>query len=240
MKHIESILEWVWLDENEAKIYLALLETWSAWITQIASHIWAKRTTLYSYIQTLLKKSAIKRTIKWKRILFTAEEPKALLEQLEEKKRKFLTSLPFLEWMHQSHSPQPHIEYYEGKEGVKKVYHKVWSSGEPVLAFFSPSVFLRHFTKEYDRKLWELEKKHGGSTKNLLQNDLAWKEHLRDPHTSYNSKLLPKGLELSVDMIIVKNTIVMVSYDPLLAVTIKNKAFADFHRNLFHYLWKTL
>lgn len=240
MKTIESSLKWIWLEENETKIYLALLELWQAWVSSISKKSWIKRTTIYNYLDELLKKDIIKRTIKWKRILFRAEDPKNLVKIFEKRKNTFLEKLPFLENLYDKNSPNPQLEYYEWKNWIKNIYNKIWSSWEDVLAFFSPEAFSKYFSIEYEKELWKLSEKYWWITKNLLQNNQAGRDHIKSIYTSNKSKLLPKWLELEVDLLIIKNTVIMVSYMPMIAVSIKNKSFADFHRNMFNYFWRIL
>ena len=101
---MQKILEWIWLSENESKIYLSLLKLWKSWITSISNQSGIKRTTIYNYINPLLEKDFIKRSINWKRILFMTENPKNLVKIFEERKNNFLKQLPLLEWMYNENS----------------------------------------------------------------------------------------------------------------------------------------
>ena len=239
MKKIQEILEWIWLSENEAKIYLTLLKLWKSWVTNISKYSEIKRTTIYNYINPLLEKDFIKRTISWKRILFTAENPKNLIKIFEERKNNFLKKLPILEWFYNESSSSPKLEFYEGKNWIKKIYEEVWSSGQDLMAFFSPEYFYKIFDLKYDKYLENLEKKNWWKTKNLLVNNNFWREHIKN-FNGNSSKLLPKEFKLEVDIIIVKNSIIMVSFEPMYVIKLKNKPLSDFHRNLFNYFWKIL
>ncbi len=237
--NIENILEWVGLSESESKIYMTLLKLWKAWITEISRKSWVKRTTIYPYINSLLQKNLIKRTIKWKRTSFTTENPKNIIDNLEKKKKSFLKKLPILEWLYKENSPEPNLEFYEEKSALMNLYRKIWSSGLAVYTFFSPGEFYKYFPKEFDSSLWDLERKAWWLTKTLIKNDGFSKEHIENnPFTQI--KLLPKDFELDIDVIVLWNSIVMISFDPLYAIVLKNKPLADFHRNLHNYFWKIL
>ena len=237
MQNIQEILEWIWLSENESKIYLALLKLWKSWVTNIAKNSWVKRTTIYNYINPLLEKDFIKRSISWKRILFMAENPRKLVKIFEERKNNFLKQLPLLEWFYNENSTNTNMEFYEWKNGKKKIYEEIWSSWQEIMAFFSPESFYKIFDLKYDKFLSDLEKKSWWKTKNLLDNNIYSKEHIKNfPWT--HSKLLPESFELEVDIIIIKNSIIMVSFEPMYVIKLKNKPLSNFHRNLFNYLWK--
>ena len=149
MENIENILEWVGLSENESKIYLTLLKLWKSWVTEISRKSWIKRTTIYPYITSLLEKNLIKRTVKWKRTFFTTEDPKNIIDNLEDKKKRFLKKLPILEWLYKENSPNPNLEFYEGKNALMNLYKKIWLSWLTVYTFFSPEEFYKHFRESY-------------------------------------------------------------------------------------------
>lgn len=236
MKNIQEILEWIGLSKNESIIYITLLELWKSWITNISKKSWIKRTTIYNYINPLLEKDFIKRSIYWKRILFIAENPKNLIKIFEEKKNRFLEKLPILEWIYNKWNSNSKIEFYEWKSWIKKIYEEVSLSWENILAFFSPEEFYRVIGEKFDKHLWLLQRKNSWTIKNLLKNDDFWKNHLKSDFTSNNSKMLPKDFNFNVDVMIIKNTVIMISFDPLYAVKIKNEELSKFHRSIFNYL----
>jgi len=235
---MQKILEWIWLSENESKIYLALLELWKSGVTNIAKKSGVKRTTIYNYLNPLLEKDFIKRSISGKRILFMAENPKNLVKIFEERKNNFLKKLPILEWIYNENTTNTNLEFYEWKKWVKKIYEEIYSSWLEVLAFFSPEMFYKYLWEDFDIFLSNLEKLKWWKTKNLLQNNIYWKNHISSNITSNNSKLLPKDFNIEVDILLVKNSIIMISFEPMYAVKLKNKPLSDFHKNIFNYLWK--
>lgn len=239
MEDLTKILEWVGFSENEAKIYLAILDLWKAWITEVSKKSGIKRTTIYSYLDPLLEKWFIKRSIYGKRIFFLAESPKKILKIIDEKKRIMVKKMPLLESMYVKNSPNPQLEFYEWKVQIRKLYEEIWWSGLEIKAFFSPEQFYNMFWEEFDNKLCLLENQKGGMTRDLLRDNGFARKHLKNnPHSK--SKLLPKEFNFDVDIIILWNSVVMISFEPLYAIKIKNKPFADFQRNIFDYFWKIL
>ncbi len=240
MKDIENILEWIGLSKNEAKIYITVLNIGKSGVTEISKKSNIKRTTIYSYINPLLEKSYLKRSIHGKRTFFIAESPKRLLEIFEAKKTDFLKKLPFLEEIYNNNAPKPKVELYEWKKQVKDAYRRMETSWVKVFSFFSPEKFNAIVWEEFEEELESISSKHGTTAKTLLKNDPFWKRHIKNPHTWNNSKLLPQDFDLEVDINIVKDTVILISFDPLQAIFIKNKFFADFFKNLHNYFWKIL
>ncbi len=233
MQNIEEILQWIGLNENESKIYLALLSLWKSWVTNISKKSWVKRTTIYNYINPLLQKNFIKRSVSWKRILFVAENPKNLLKIFEERKNKFLSKLPLLEWIYKENITKTNLEFYEWIDSLKKLYRKIWSSWKDIYTFFSPEMFYKYFTEEFDSSLTQKYWK----TRTLIKDNFTAKKHIKNNPKS-EIKLLPKDFEIDVDIIITWNSIIMISFEPMYAVKLKNKALANFHKNVFKYFWK--
>ncbi len=230
---IEKILEGIWLSENESKIYLALLKLWKSGITNIAKISGVKRTTIYNYLNPLLEKNFIKRSISWKRILFIAENPKNLLKIFEEKKNNFLSKLPLLEGIYNENNTNTNLEFYEWKNNLKELYKKIWSNWKDIFTFFSPEIFYKYFTEEFDSSL---EQKYW-RTKTLIKNNNFSKKHIENNPKS-EIKLLPKDFEIDVDIIITWNSIIMISFEPMYAVKLKNKPLSEFHKNIFNFFWK--
>ena len=239
MNNIQEILQGIWLDKNEAKIYLAVLELWKSWVSEIAKKSWVKRTTIYSYINPLLEKDYIKRSILWKREYFVANKPEQLLKSITEKRKKMIESIPLLEWIYNQHSPNPQLEFYEDKNQIKKLYEEILSSWLEINTFFSPEKFYETFWGKFDIKLWELEKLSWWKSRELIRNDSTAKK-FTIINNNTNSKLLPESFKFDVDVLLLWNTIVMVSFEPLYAIKLKNKALTDFQRNIFNYFWDIL
>lgn len=237
---ILKILEWIGLNNNESKIYLALLKLWKSWVTDISHKSWIKRTTIYSYLNPLLEKDFIKRTIVGKRILFMAENPDKLLRIFEKRKNKFIENIDILKDLYDNKSEKPTLEFYEWINWVKDTYETVWSSWKLVLTFFSPETFYKYFSEEYDKKLTSLEIKNWWKTHNLLRFWDVSKKHLKADFTSNISKVLPKWLDLETDVILVNEKIYLISFDPMYVVILKNKPFFNFYLNLHKYFWNTL
>jgi len=79
-------LEKLGLNDKESKAYLALLELGEGNIGKIAKKSGIRRTTVYDVIESLLKKGLISSSRKNKRVVYLAEAPRKLEQDLEEKK----------------------------------------------------------------------------------------------------------------------------------------------------------
>ncbi|MFZ2882675.1 MAG: helix-turn-helix domain-containing protein, partial [Candidatus Moraniibacteriota bacterium] len=107
------------LSEKEAKVYVAVLELGEATIAEITKKSKIKRSTIYDILNTLKEKGIISQTRLNKRPIFLAENPKKMLEKLEEKKRGLEEAVPELLSIMNLLDKKPKIRYFEGIEGVR-------------------------------------------------------------------------------------------------------------------------
>lgn len=125
-------LKKIGLSENEAKVYLALLEMGSATADEVAKKAGVKRPTTYVQFEDLMSKglvSSFEKIVKKggaEKTFFRAEDPDHLqkLFETENKKAKermlvLEKSLPELGRLFQFAGSRPKVRFFEGKEGFK-------------------------------------------------------------------------------------------------------------------------
>ena len=81
---------------------------------------------------------------------------------------------------------------------------------------------------------------NGGVLHNLVEKSDKAIERLKQKE--YNNfvknKLLPENFCFETDLLIVDNTVALISFKNLVGVIIKDKAIADLHKNIFGFIWK--
>jgi len=119
---IISTLKQIGLEEKQAKIYLACLELGETSIKEIARKSGVKRTSVYDVIDEMINSGLIKVTTKAKKKRFIASEPEELKTII--KKREILLDqiMPQLGALNNSGLTKPKVWFYEGVDGLKKVY----------------------------------------------------------------------------------------------------------------------
>ena len=132
-------LEQLGLSEKEARIYLAVLELGEANIQKIAQKSVIKRTTVYDVINSLKEKRLLTEISKRKKTIFTAEDPRKLDNQLDEKKEILKRILPELLSITNRLEKKPIIKFYEGDDGIKEAYKDTLNfPDQELLAWVSP------------------------------------------------------------------------------------------------------
>ncbi|MFH0835033.1 MAG: helix-turn-helix domain-containing protein [Candidatus Micrarchaeota archaeon] len=128
-------LEELGLTRNESKTYLALLELGLSRATPISRRSGLHSSKTYDAIDGLLAKGLVSYVVKDNRRVFRAEEPRALLEFLAEKKRNIETEeesarkiIGSLEGRRASTEEGDELFTYEGIGGLKSLYRRIYSS----------------------------------------------------------------------------------------------------------------
>ena len=118
------------------------------------------------------------------------------------------------------------IEFYEWKNNLKELYKKIWDQEKDVLTFFSPEMFYKYFSEEFDSKLVQKYWK----TKTLIKDSEIARRHIKNNPKS-TIKFLPKDFNINVDIIITWNSIIMISFE---AYWIKYIIFLFYFQNILN------
>lgn len=129
-------LKKIGLSENEAKVYLALLELGSSTVQQIAQKAAIKRPTAYVQLESLMKQGLVTNFEKEKRAFFRAEDPEYLKKVVEKNKKQAEEEtavlekiLPDLGKLFLTAGERPRVRFFEGVEGVRSMQNEYLKSG---------------------------------------------------------------------------------------------------------------
>lgn len=121
-------LKKIGLSENEAKVYLALLELGSSTAQQVAQKAELKRPTTYVQLESLMKRGLVTSFEKGVKTLFRAEDPEHLKQVLEKEKEEQKEKvgalekiLPGLGNLYLSAGERPRVRFFDGIEGLKTI-----------------------------------------------------------------------------------------------------------------------
>lgn len=131
---IESLKK-IGLSENEARVYVALLELGSGTAQQIAQKASVNRPTTYVQLETLMKIGLVSSFEKESaqkngttKTLFRIEDPNYLKKVIETERRtlsakenELKLALPDLERLFVGAGSRPRVRFFEGTEGLKTI-----------------------------------------------------------------------------------------------------------------------
>jgi sugar-specific transcriptional regulator TrmB len=140
---IKQVLTELGLTDTEADIYLQLIKTSGVHPASIiAQKLKMNRTTVYKTLLKLAKMGLVTKTMKHGIICFFAEEPDKNIDTLLGKRKTqlnfitdlFLESIPEIQNLQREDLYTPKVRYYEGIEGVKRVYEDTLIDKETIYA----------------------------------------------------------------------------------------------------------
>lgn len=156
---IAENLEKLGLQENEAKVYLALLERGRGTVTEISQSAQLNRTTGYDVLERLALYGLVSRAGSGtKKKMYAAEPPQRLKQYLENKKSQAEQrlaraddTLSDLLGLYKKES-KPIIKFFDGQEGIKNIYWHTLESKTTIYSILDLSVYLPdydQFGKDY-------------------------------------------------------------------------------------------
>ncbi len=237
-KIIESLAK-IWMSETEIKVYMSILRNPRINISKISRKSLVKRTTVYWYLEKLLNKWFIKKSIKWKIILYVSEKPDNILKTFEEKKKTLTETIPILKDIYDNLNTSTKVETFEWKSEIKKYYRKTLESTTSTYTFFSPKKFYKIFSKEFTTLHNSIRKKNEIKLYDLVENNKEWEEYLKN--IDHYWKILPKWFfDIWIDLMIFEDYVLIISFDSMNWLLIKDKAINRLFKSIYLYIWGTI
>ncbi len=238
------------LSDNEAKVYLAMLELGPAPVAEIAAKAGVNRPTAYLQIESLKKMGLANIQHKNKKTLYAAESPEqlgTLLEKqrfaIETKEKEIKKIFPELEKLFQSYGARPNVRLFEDKDVIERIRQEVLKSKEKTLrAIFSLDEvhsFLPDETREKGSEARVQKKIFSKAIYTSSQGDILKKnDEVRLRESKY---VPPDKLNISFDLTIFDDTVAITSFKKKLFCTvIKHKEIAESFKNLFDLIWEKI
>lgn len=251
---MDNQLSHLGLDENEAKIYQALLELGPSTVAQITKKAGITRTFGYPVLEKLSIQGLVSRASgQGKKINYAAGHPRKLIQYIENRKNQWQRRLneaehilPDLISIYKL-AEKPTIRFQEGLEGAKAIYLETLESKETIFSIADIEGWdtpeLADWGREYNRKRSQL-KIH----ENMLLLDTpisrAWMKDYRGSfeytHIRWiKPEQLPKIKEFVGEINIYENKIMMIMlHKPhYMGVMIESKTLANILKSLFELAW---
>jgi HTH-type transcriptional regulator, sugar sensing transcriptional regulator len=242
---LEKDLEKMGLDQKEARVYLALLELGEANVQRIAKKSDVKRTTVYDIIESLKEKGLLSSTMRKRKLLYSAEDPRTLEEKLEEKKHTLRRILPELLSLANKLEKKPKIRFFEGEEGIKEVYKDTLNySDQELLAWLSNETAADSF----DRKFFDNYYVPRRVSKKIWVRAIAQSTPILQQYKSMDEKSLRRTKLISTDNFSIeveinlygKNKIAIMSFSEKIGLIIESQKIFTTLKSVFEMNWNSI
>lgn len=231
--------ETIGLNENEAKIYLAILNLGESLVSRIADKAEVKRTTAYLSLYTLKKKGLIGQAKKNNQMHYFAEDPKVLEKIMQKNNEKFSKLISEITSIIKLTDHRPCVQYFDDNKNYKRVYEDILNyKNQEVLSWHSGNTtadknkyFLDHFNTERLAKKISFKTIFSG-----LQLEL---KNFTGFQKTNQLKFIPKEASIGNGEVYIygKNKIGMISGEDNISVIIESEGIYKMLKGFFNLLW---
>ncbi|MEK7460679.1 MAG: helix-turn-helix domain-containing protein [Patescibacteria group bacterium] len=244
---LDALLRSLDLNDNQIRVYIALLQLGTADIQTVARKSAVKRTTAYSILDTLIQRGFVAFNQKGAHRQYFAEDPHKLpsllqeqIRQIETRQQRIKTALPELASIYNAHGTKPKIRFYDGIEGIKQVFEETLQvpAGTETFAY-SSAESIHEYLKDYVPNYLARRIRAGITQRALAEDSPIAREHLKNDVLELRQTiLLPKELfPFSNEINIFGNKMFIASYRDLLAVIIESEEITRTQRTIFELAW---
>ena len=170
---LQKSLEYIGFSEKEVLVYLALLKLGKGTVTQISRKAGINRPTGYHILASLAIKELVNASGKEPKQEYVAESPdqieKLLLKKIENDQafiKEAKKIIPELKSMHNV-ADRPKVSFYEGREGLEKIYEDTLTSHEPIRAYATYDDMQKALARIFPRLFFSQSKKGNTNKSNF-------------------------------------------------------------------------
>ena len=241
---VNQILSNLGLSKDESAIYLAALELGQSLPKHLADKAKIKRPMLYKLLPGLLEKGLLSETVIGKRRYLVAEDPECYYEKKQADLAQLESTLPELKALLSTASSKPKITFYEGMEGMKKLYMENLRERLPILEMvslekISPEIEFhssRYYIPERINRKIPIKILVSGRTKskkiNLKTDPYALREVRIIDYTAF-----PIPLDCYIYGDNVSFAVYRTDSEPM-GIIIRSKEIATTLRSVFNFIWE--
>lgn len=235
----EIILTNLGLSPNETNIYLAALELGQTSAQRIAQKAQIKRTTTYSVLEGMVKKSFILKTNKDGHHQYIAENPKNLAERFKAHQKSFENVLPELEAIHNKREVKPKVLFFEGKDGILKVYEDTLKERPEEILEFNTSEIFKAF-ESFPIDYVEERKKRNIHALRIGPKDEQYSKHAKLDAEELSETKLIKNFDIPIEINIYNNKVAFMSYTDKIGLIIESEGIAKSMKKIYELLWEKI
>lgn len=234
------------LTTKEAQVYLASMKLGTGYpVSVIAQKAGVNRTTTYDILENLCKKGIIIRYKQRNSLVFEAMPPEKLVAHLKEQSIQYMqlaneakNLLPELN-THYHVSGRPKVYFYEGDEGLIRVYEETLEAKGEILAYASdqanqeaiPWYFPKYYKRRAARKI-PIRALFPDTPQDRLRHKLDHEE-LR------KSRLLPKDkLDFTPEVNFFNNKMMIADWKEKLGIIIESEEIVKVFKQTFELAWE--
>lgn len=241
-------LKKIGFSENEANVYMALLELGSSTAQQIARKANVNRATTYVQLESLMKMGMVATFEKGSKTFFRAEDPQNL--QLIIERDKSVTEsreitlqkiLPGLENLFIAAGERPRVRFFEGIEGLRAMQMDFLKIKDKQIEAVASADDVLNLFPAHQRQYMDVRVKRGIRSKLIYTSAKGPFLKESDIAMLRESRFIPSDkFPFSCDITIYEDSVAIAALRKKpIGLVIESKEIADSIRSLFHLAWET-
>ncbi|HUT22649.1 MAG TPA: helix-turn-helix domain-containing protein [Candidatus Bipolaricaulota bacterium] len=189
------------LKQKEAEIYAALLELGGAYPSKIAEYTKLNRSTAYKILEELAIKGLVSELRKGKKLYYQIEKPEKLvrfadsqIRLAENRLENAKKILPEIEGLFTLTPHKPKVMFYEGLDGVLKVYadHVEVKETYEMLAYSNAAEYLKFIPKKDQEAYTKKKEKLKIKTRGIVPDTVIDKSYNKVAYAKIEKSIWPK------------------------------------------------
>ena len=241
---IKKSLEYIGFSEKEVLIYLALLSLGRGTVTQISKKAGINRPTGYHILSSLESKGLVKVSGKEPKQEYVSESPDQIEKLIDDKIKadearikEARKIIPELKSIHNVLN-RPRVLFYEGKDGLERVYENTLTSTEEIRAFASVEdvnlALPNYFPQYYKRRA-----KKNISIRAVFPDSQEARELSTHNSAELRKTILVPDNQYSFhpEINIYDNKVMIASWREKLGIIIESQEIADAMKKIYELAW---
>ena len=242
-KQIQHILEAVGLHPKEAKLYLVGLQLGNAPASAYAKKTHLNRITAYNTLEHLVRKGHFTTMKKVRAKWYAPVAPEYLSVEARKNAQALDHALPELRSIRGAEARQPHVRFFEGWEGARRVYEDTFTADDELLNFAN-SVIIRKYWPRYDEEYVQERVRRNIRLRGIAPDDATGRKvQGMDKESLREIRLVSaKDFDFTNEINIYGNKVAIVTFgddeSALFGVIIESKEVAETQRQIFEMAWR--
>ncbi len=245
-KDLLAVLQSVGMDDKESQLYLSGLQMGSAPASDYAKATSLNRITAYNTLEELVSKGLFTLMHKSRGKWYSPVSPEQLSLEVRKNAQSLERVVPELRSMQGTSERRPHVRFFEGWDGVRRVYEDTLTAKGEILNFANSTVVRRHWPS-YDTEYVAERVGRGIHLRGIAPNDATGRKvQGEDKKMLREIRLVPSSaFDFTNEIKIYDHKVAICSFDSglqgtsdMFGVIIESREVAETQRQIFEMAWR--
>lgn len=244
---LKEVLAYPGLSKKEAEIYLLALETEKPTPLSLSKQTYLPRATIYRVMEDLVEKGLMGKVKEGKHTLYVPEDPRALVEKLRLQGAAIQNVMTELRELATIYRNRPTVRFFEGHEGVKRIFQDILLIDNKDLLAFSSIKELLKAVPDYYSTFMQSRIRRRINARIISPKDEEGEKLKEAGEKEFREiKFIPDELAKKLGVIgghvfIYGDHVALISFDSdQTSIIIENRALANVQRSLFEIAWESI